>query len=57
MSPSMLYMDIYEYMLEWQEKEPSTEDNTRLTFIGRKLLVLHKPYNAKQANKRLSFSL
>jgi hypothetical protein len=40
MSPSMLYMDIYEYLLEWTEINPS-EENTTLSFIGRKLLVLN----------------
>lgn len=49
----MLYMDIYEYLLEWTEKNPSSK-NTKLTMIGRKLLVLHMPYNAKQINKKLS---
>jgi hypothetical protein len=43
----MLYMDIYEYLMMWTEKDPTAE-NCHLYFIGRKLLILTKPYNPKQ---------
>ena len=48
MSQSKLYVEIMEYQLVWQENVEATAENTHFTQIGRKLLVLNKPYTPKK---------